>query len=236
MLAKKWKPHPNSKDYSYCTNLVLNGWHVLKNNDSNLVVGLVNHSESKILSPNDINFLINNNLDFDPKYVDGTIYKFIIQVLNNNSDNPTSYTSKWFTDYNTCLDNMTTFDPKSYWKSFQTLISQNIVDNSGQIINLRNSKLNSDKYTFIVVGMKYRGNHSFSVGDKITLLEENNNPHDPNAIQVLVDNNHVAYVSRENAPTLRSIGVKHKVCTCLEVFSYSAKFVLECETRPNTPP
>ncbi|ORX78499.1 hypothetical protein K493DRAFT_308693 [Basidiobolus meristosporus CBS 931.73] len=213
-----WLSHPNSKNYSYCANLTFNGWHPLKDNISNLVIGLVNQSCSKILSPDDINSLYQNHLPFDPTHVDGNIYKFIIQSIANNT-NYSPYVSQWFDTYDSCFTAMNDFDPHT-----SSPVSKSIVDNFNTPLFTHPLP---EPFTFMVVGMRYCTNHTFSVGDLVTLNIVDNNPHDPNAVQVLVDDVHVAYVSRKDAPKLRSIGFDNKLCTCLEVYYRSAKFILE---------
>ena len=53
---------------------------------------------------------------------------------------------------------------------------------------------------FIVVGLgkNNRKFHHFKDGDNLTLIPEPQNTYDPNAIKVLVDNNFVGYVSKDN--------------------------------------
>jgi len=62
--------------------------------------------------------------------------------------------------------------------------------------------------TFTAVGMRFRGNHVFSPEDRIVLQEDNNNPHDANAVKILVGTDdsltHVAYASRNDCPRLRA--------------------------------
>jgi len=48
------------------------------------------------------------------------------------------------------------------------------------------------------VGMKFRGNHVFSENETLTLERDRHNKFDPNAIKVLADGKHVAFVAREN--------------------------------------
>ena len=61
---------------------------------------------------------------------------------------------------------------------------------------------------FTAVGMRFRGNHVFSSGDSIVLQEDDNNPHDVNAVKILVvgENSltHVAYASRHDCLRLRA--------------------------------
>lgn len=223
MPPNKWLFHPDSKNYSYCTNVISNGWHPLKDNTSDLVVGLVNQSCSKVLSPDDISFLYQNRLSFDPTSVDGSIYKFIVQLVNDNTSSP-PYISHWFSTYDACFTAMTNYNLPT-----TSTVSKSVVDNHNKTLFSSHLpfNLNPRPFTFMVVGMRYRNNHSFSIGDTVTLKEEDNNIHDPNAIQVLVNNKHVAYVSREDAPKLRSIGFENKLCTCSDVFPRSARFILK---------
>ena len=57
--------------------------------------------------------------------------------------------------------------------------------------------------TITAVGMRFRGSHSFSAQDKITLAKEDENPKDPNAVKIMVDGRHVAYVAREDCRQAR---------------------------------
>jgi len=56
---------------------------------------------------------------------------------------------------------------------------------------------------FTAVGMKYRGNYKFKSGVRVTLVPEDDNPHDSNAVKVLAENRHVAYVAREHTARVR---------------------------------
>lgn len=58
---------------------------------------------------------------------------------------------------------------------------------------------------FYAVGMRFHGGHVFSSDDDIRLEREDDNPHDANAIRVMADGVHVAYVSRQNTQTIRRI-------------------------------
>ena len=58
---------------------------------------------------------------------------------------------------------------------------------------------------FAAVGMKYRGNHLFSSSDKVTLMTENENRFDSNAVKVLVGGKHVAYVARDQTGRVREM-------------------------------
>lgn len=53
-------------------------------------------------------------------------------------------------------------------------------------------------------GMRFRGNHKFSKRDTIKLEKDNKNKEDPNAIKIIVNNKHVAYVGREYCELLRN--------------------------------
>ena len=55
---------------------------------------------------------------------------------------------------------------------------------------------------FTAVGMRYRGGHRFTEEDVITLQPEPLNKHDANAIKILANGEHVAYVSREDTQTV----------------------------------
>jgi len=58
---------------------------------------------------------------------------------------------------------------------------------------------------FTVVGMKYHGNYKFTQGERVTLVPEDDNTHDSNAVKVLVENRHVAYVAREHTWVVRRL-------------------------------
>jgi hypothetical protein len=58
---------------------------------------------------------------------------------------------------------------------------------------------------FMAVGMRFRGNHKFSVDDNISLELDDNNRVDKNAIKILVDGRHVAFVAAEDALKLRDV-------------------------------
>ena len=50
--------------------------------------------------------------------------------------------------------------------------------------------------SFMVVGMRFRGGHKFKKSDIITLELEPSNTYDKNAIKVMVDGIHKAYVAK----------------------------------------
>lgn len=58
---------------------------------------------------------------------------------------------------------------------------------------------------FTVVGMRFYGHHVFRPDDNISLEKEDDNPKDRNAIKVIVNDKHVAYVAREDAVKLRKV-------------------------------
>jgi len=58
---------------------------------------------------------------------------------------------------------------------------------------------------FIAVGMRFYGNHKFSKSDVISLEREDKNSSDKNAIKILVNDKHVAYVSKNYTQKLRNI-------------------------------
>jgi hypothetical protein len=63
---------------------------------------------------------------------------------------------------------------------------------------------------FIAVGMRFRGNHTFTREDSIILQEDNENPHDANAVNILVESDdgslkHVAYVTRSDCLRIRDL-------------------------------
>src|SRR6185369_14516711 len=51
-------------------------------------------------------------------------------------------------------------------------------------------------HSFMVVGMRFRGGHKFKKSDTITLELEPSNTYDKNAIKVMVDGIHKAYVAK----------------------------------------
>ena len=55
---------------------------------------------------------------------------------------------------------------------------------------------------FVVVGMRFNGNHIFSDGDVVTLEADPDNRYDTNAIRVIANGKHVAYVARNHTQFL----------------------------------
>lgn len=85
--------------------------------------------------------------------------------------------------------------------------------------------MGDDAIRFFVVGMKFHGNHIFTNEDngKISLEKEDDNPYDNNAIKVLVNKKHVAYVAKEYAAELRKISdLEHKTVEYQKSFPNSA--------------
>lgn len=59
-----------------------------------------------------------------------------------------------------------------------------------------------DEINFTAVGMRYRGNYRFTSFDSITLEMEPTNKYDTNAIKVLANGEHKAYVSKSECVTV----------------------------------
>jgi len=76
----------------------------------------------------------------------------------------------------------------SFWKRHPNLNLQLLVKKG------RAPALQTRILFFTAVGMRYRGNHTFSETDVVTLRQEPTNPHDRNAVQILVGGQPVAYV------------------------------------------
>ena len=62
-----------------------------------------------------------------------------------------------------------------------------------------------ENVTFMVVGMRFHGDHTFSENDEIKLEKEDDNAFDNKAIKVLVGGKKVAYVSKEYTIQLREV-------------------------------
>ena len=58
--------------------------------------------------------------------------------------------------------------------------------------------------TFTAVGMRFRGKHVFTPEDNISLQRDDENPHDSNAVKILVGGRHEAYVARDDCLKLRA--------------------------------
>jgi hypothetical protein len=87
-------------------------------------------------------------------------------------------------------------------------------------------------FTFYIEDISYRGNHVSNPEERIILQEDNNNPHDMNAVKILVgtgDTNptHVAYASRNDCPRLRAAMSDGRISARLiERYHMSAKLEL----------
>jgi hypothetical protein len=64
---------------------------------------------------------------------------------------------------------------------------------------------NEVEIKFYSVGMRYYGDHVFTMDDDIRLEKEDDNPHDSNAIKVMVDGVHKAYVSKIENQGIRCV-------------------------------
>jgi hypothetical protein len=77
---------------------------------------------------------------------------------------------------------------------------------------------------FMVVGMRFHGNHTFSENDEIKLEKEDDNAFDNKAIKVLVGGKKVAYVSKEYTNQLRGVpNFEQKQIKLLRNFPQSSK-------------
>jgi hypothetical protein len=78
--------------------------------------------------------------------------------------------------------------------------------------------------TFMVVGMRFHGDHTFSENDEIKLEKEDDNAFDNKAIKVLVGGKKVAYVSKEYTMQLRKVpNFEQKQIKLLRNFPQSSK-------------
>ena len=92
------------------------------------------------------------------------------------------------------------------------------------------------EYEFVAVGMKYRSNHVFSQNDvgSLSFQPEEDNPYDPNAVQILLNDAHVAYVSKEHNKRIRRILRKYG-CTGIQfVESFAASARLRAQYEKNS--
>ncbi|KFH61745.1 hypothetical protein MVEG_12415 [Podila verticillata NRRL 6337] len=84
---------------------------------------------------------------------------------------------------------------------------------------------------FMVVGMRFRGDHKFSHKDDITLELDDDNRVDKYAIKVLVDGKHVAFVAAEDARKLRKIkDVLDRRVYLVKKYAQSATMRLDTQT------
>jgi hypothetical protein len=84
---------------------------------------------------------------------------------------------------------------------------------------------------FVVVGMRFRGNHKFKKYDNVTLEFEPTNQYDENAIKVMVDGIHQGYVAKDNNKHIGSLMrryPKYHISTHGRInYNLSAKLVFE---------
>ncbi|CAJ0643343.1 6186_t:CDS:2 [Entrophospora sp. SA101] len=64
-------------------------------------------------------------------------------------------------------------------------------------------------HSFMVVGMRFRGGHKFKKSDTITLEPEPSNTYDKNAIKVMVDGIHKAYVAKDENVSIGDLMKKY---------------------------
>ncbi|CAG8660924.1 9557_t:CDS:2, partial [Paraglomus brasilianum] len=64
-------------------------------------------------------------------------------------------------------------------------------------------------HSFMVVGMRFRGGHKFKKSDNITLEPEPSNTYDKNAIKVMVDGIHKAYVAKDENVSIGDLVKKY---------------------------
>ena len=64
---------------------------------------------------------------------------------------------------------------------------------------------------FVAVGLRFRGNHIFSEGDVISIEAEPENVHDANAVMVMANGKHVAYVARDHTQFLSKDDYKRDI-------------------------
>jgi len=74
------------------------------------------------------------------------------------------------------------------------------------------------------VGMRFRGGHYFQDKDNVTLAPEPENQYDANAIKVLVNGDHVAYVARDQTNGVKPYLDRDYKLHFIEQFAASAKF------------
>ncbi|QCQ67804.1 HIRAN domain-containing protein [European chub iridovirus] len=85
--------------------------------------------------------------------------------------------------------------------------------------------------SFTVVGMRFLDKkHVFKTSDDIWLQPDNNNPHDPSAVRVMIGNKHVAYVTRTDCPKIRHMILRgFNKAMLVQHFPNSAVLTLLCE-------
>ena len=80
--------------------------------------------------------------------------------------------------------------------------------------------------SFTAVGMKYNGNHRFSENDFITVQKEGDNPKDGNAVKILVNYKHKAYVTRKDTKKILKF-IDEGITTAKFIKHFKASAVLE---------
>jgi hypothetical protein len=81
--------------------------------------------------------------------------------------------------------------------------------------------------TFMAVGMRFNGDHTFSENDEIKLEKEDDNAFDNKAIKVLVEGKKVGYVAREYTMQLREMpDFEQKKIKLVKNFRQSTKLEL----------
>jgi hypothetical protein len=110
--------------------------------------------------------------------------------------------------------------PYSYYNQSSPEIRQILIENGNElhtqfkqrpyIVNeqgVRYPYVVDDKVEikFYAVGMRFNGDHVFTMDDDIRLEKEDDNPHDSNAIKVMVNGVHKAYVSKLDNKTIRCV-------------------------------
>jgi len=108
----------------------------------------------------------------------------------------------------------------SFWKRHPNLNLQLLVKKG------RAPALQTRILFFTAVGMRYRGNHTFSETDVVTLRKEPTNPHDRNAVQILVGGQPVAYVLATDCAAVHSVLNKRYEVRFVKHFDNSAVFAL----------
>lgn len=74
---------------------------------------------------------------------------------------------------------------------------------------------------FTAVGMRFRGGHVFEAKDNIEFEPEPDNKFDPNAIKIMVERKHVAYVSKEDTNKIKNFINTNGEVQIVETFAQS---------------
>jgi hypothetical protein len=129
-------------------------------------------------------------------------------------------------DYDDLCDDMKLVIGKRGYDDAPTHVKQMLIEDAEYVLkyNMPNITRINDPNTilFEAVGMRYYTNHVFTPNDDITVEKEDDNPHDSNAIKIMVDGVKVAYVSRRNTSQLRNVeGLEHKKIECIMLMDTS---------------